>query len=219
MSLFGEARSAPQNATPLLLRRLGQLSPELVNSFPRFSLDRGGLTVEEAIGTGFEGIFSRRPLTEEQRLRVRRLVQRFEPVVTSRSDRRASGTGTRQAQSGDSSDSDSLDRLLGLPLISLTPGSQVLILFLRAVIQQPTLLILDEPFQGMSAAQVDYVRTFLDCTRDSPTRRDFSQDEWQQEQQWFSRMAWIVVSHFDIEWPVTAARLIRLDGGKVVERI
>ncbi|CAO1637104.1 unnamed protein product [Sympodiomycopsis kandeliae] len=209
LSLFSNARSDPKNSTPLLLKRIGQLSPELINSFPRKSVERGGLTVKEAVQTGFAGIFSRRESTLEQDEIVTRLVERFQNVITS----------SHPHSSSKEQNTSPLDKLLSTPFINLTPGSQVLILFLRSIVHTPTLLILDEPFQGMSAEQVSTVRSFLDNDQNCPTRTHLSTQEKEIEAKWFKSMAWILVSHFENEWPISAARLIRLEKGRLVEHI
>ena len=51
LRLFDRPRA--QWATPLLHRRIGRVSPELFNAYPR----RHSLTVWDAIGTGFDGGF------------------------------------------------------------------------------------------------------------------------------------------------------------------
>jgi ABC-type molybdenum transport system ATPase subunit/photorepair protein PhrA len=230
LTLFGQARAEPVNATPLLRRKCGQLSPELVNAFPRRGLEFGGLTVQDTVGSGFEGIFSRRELTPEQIRRVRSLVARFRHVllVPTRI------TSSSVSSSGSSStEADGLSSLLASPLHALTPGSQVLVLFLRAIVHRPGLLVLDEPFQGMSSKQVAAVRDFLDGNVDVDRQsegqgegesgastgigRTGEEQERELDRAWLKKMALVLVSHFEEEWPRTAGRLIRLREGSVVE--
>ncbi|PWN21944.1 P-loop containing nucleoside triphosphate hydrolase protein [Microstroma glucosiphilum] len=217
LTLFGQARAEPVNATPLLRKRCGQLSPELVNAFPRRGLEYGGLSVQDSIGSGFEGIFSRRELTPEQVSRVRSLVRRFQHVLVL-------PPNSASFSSRSNAEQDALSTLLALPLHALTPGSQVLVLFLRAIVHRPDLLVLDEPFQGMSSKQVTAVRDFLDGDVDLDRGREDGadqsrgeQEEREQDRAWLEKMALVLVSHFEEEWPRTAGRLIRLREGSVVE--
>lgn len=182
-------------------------------------MERGGLTVREAVGTGFEGIFARRPAdsrTEGEKRRVRELVRGFAPVIASRGSGAGAGAGagaTSSSSSSTSSDSD-VESLLETPFTSLTPGSQGVVLFLRSIVHRPLLLVLDEPFQGMSSRQVRLVRNYLD------ERGAFAkegQDE--KEREWRRKMAMVVVSHFEDEWPGTAGRLVRLEEGRMIEVI
>ena len=48
------------------------------------------------------------------------------------------------------------------PWWSLSVGTQRAVLFVRAVASTPPLVILDEPFQGMDAVQVNQLRSWLD---------------------------------------------------------
>lgn len=226
LTLFGQARAEPVNATPLLRRKCGQLSPELVNAFPRRGLEFGGLTVRDTVGSGFEGIFSRRELTPEQIRRVRSLVARFQHVLLVPT-RISSSFSSASSSSTSSTEADGLSSLLASPLHALTPGSQVLVLFLRAIVHRPGLLVLDEPFQGMSSKQVAAVRNFLDGKVDvdqgeggsgaSMNQTGEEQEERQLDRAWLKKMALVLVSHFEEEWPRTAGRLVRLREGSVIE--
>lgn len=221
LTLFGQARAEPVNATPLLRRRCGQLSPELVNAFPRRGLERGGMTVQDTVGSGFEGIFSRRELTQEQVRRVKSLVGRFQHVLLVPSNPH-SNFSSASSSSKTNAGQDGLSSLLGSALHALTPGSQVLVLFLRAIVHRPGLLVLDEPFQGMSSKQVAAVRDFLDGDVDLDRESSVDQsveerEERERDRAWLEKMALVLVSHFEEEWPRTAGRLIRLREGSVVE--
>ncbi|CAO1631714.1 unnamed protein product [Parajaminaea phylloscopi] len=218
LRLFDKGRAEPSNATPLLLRRTGQLSPELVNAFPRRAIERGGLTVQEAIGTGFEGIFTRRPLSPEQEHRIQCLVKEYSSVLSSG----RSGTADTTMDGGkDPAEQDvNVQRLLSAGFSSLTPGSQAVVLFLRSIVHRPELLILDEPFQGMSSAQVSLIRRRLDGHGDAePNMDSHQQSEIEKDAEWARRRAVVVVSHFEDEWPLNAGRLVRLSEGRVTETI
>ncbi len=99
----------------------------------------------------------------------------------------------------------------------LSHGSQALVLFLRAVVGNPKVLILDEPFQGMDKKQVQRTREFID----HPEKFVIGQTEEEREKDLRERKegAVVLVSHYESEWPQTFGSLIRLRDGEVVERI
>ena len=104
------------------------------------------LTAYQAIGTGFEGVFSRRAVTPEQKERILSLIEFFAPVLQS----------TRPGQGA--SDVLSIARR---EFSHFTPSQQALLLFLRAVASRTPLLILDEPSQGMDEAVWEMCKEFL----------------------------------------------------------
>ncbi|EIW72011.1 hypothetical protein TREMEDRAFT_25255 [Tremella mesenterica DSM 1558] len=112
-------RSIP---TPILKTMIGHTSPEIYSSFPRGM----GLTALEVIGTGFEGIFSRRNLSFKQKKRILDLLQGFQDLL-----------GDKKEELG--------DKLF----TRFTNPQQSLLLLLRAIVGKPDLIILDEPAQGM----------------------------------------------------------------------
>ena len=122
---------------------IGHTSPEIFASFPRGM----GLSAFQAIGTGFEGVFSRRQVTPEQKERILSLIEYFQPLLASQ----------RQGKDID-------DTVLGVAKRSFahfTPPQQALLLFLRAVASRPKLLILDEPSQGIDEAIWERCKEFL----------------------------------------------------------
>ena len=124
LTLFTKPRRS--TPTPILRTLIGHTSPEIYASFPRGM----GLTAFEAVGSGFEGIFSRRNLNPPQTKRVNALLEHFAPHLQDSRDRK--------------------QRDVGKTLFAhFTPPQQALLLFLRAVTSRPPLLILDEPSQGM----------------------------------------------------------------------
>lgn len=203
LSLFGRARDAPQNAHVLLQKRMGHLSPELYNAFPRKSLEAGGLTVAEAISSGFDGIFTYRRRTEAQMARVYQLLGRFASELVSQTP---------------SQSVTSVEALADRPLGDLTHGSQALVLLLRAVVHRPALLVLDEPFQGMSSRQLAKARAFLDATDDRWVYEGMSEEEQATDRAWRERLALVIVSHYESEWPLSCGRLLRLSAGRVMEQ-
>lgn len=180
MSLF----SKPRRATPtaILKTKIGHTSPEIYASFPRGM----GLTAAEAIGTGFEGIFSRRDLSPERRARVADLLDFFAPHLGS------SGAGAGEGKK------ESVEETGKRLFAHFTPPQQALLLFLRAVVARPPLLILDEPSQGMDEVIWDRCRQFLSR-------------EWEA----CPHQAVIVVSHYEDEvpWAPSRGKLFKLEDG------
>src|SRR5439155_10864494 len=84
------------------------------------------LSAAETAATGFFDVVTYRPTTPEQDQRVRSLFEQFE--IASLADR---------------------------PFASLSTGEQRLVLLLRALVKDPPLLVLDEPFQGLDERLVD----------------------------------------------------------------
>ena len=84
------------------------------------------------------------------------------------------------------------------PFAGLSTGEQRLVLLLRALVKDPPLLVLDEPFQGLDERQIERGRRWLD-------------------QRLRPEQTVIFVTHYPQEIPPTVHRLLRLDGGRVVE--
>uniref|UniRef100_V5EPK8 ABC transporter domain-containing protein n=1 Tax=Kalmanozyma brasiliensis (strain GHG001) TaxID=1365824 RepID=V5EPK8_KALBG len=208
LSLFSHARDHPSNARTLINRRLGHLSPELFNAFPRKPLAAGGLTVGEVVASGFENVFARRKYSEHQKQRVWSLLSLFSDLI--KSPQGSSFTST-QGQAED------VKTVSDRAFAGLSHGSQAIVLFLRAVVSNPQVLVLDEPFQGMDRRQVERTRAFIDCPADFVVGATAT--EQQQDQEERKRMAIVLVSHYESEWPTTFGSLLRLSDGKVVERI
>lgn len=203
LSLFSHARDHALNARALLNRRLGHVSPELFNAFPRKPLSAGGLTVGEVVASGFENVFARRKYSDQQKQRVWSLLALFGDLIKSR-------------QRGCMTDSaDGVQAISDLAFSSLSHGSQAVVLFLRAVVGNPPVLVLDEPFQGMDTKQVQRTRAFIDFPEHfsiGPTPLDKQNDLHERR-----RMAIVLVSHYESEWPTSFGSLLRLRQGKAVE--
>lgn len=115
--------------------KIGHASPEILNAFPR-SYGPDGLTAREAIGTGFNSVFSWRRLTDAQKQRLDEMIKAFGRPIQ-----------------------DIEDKLFA----DLTPGEQSLVLLLRALVKKEApLIILDEPFAGMDEELVEQSKRFLD---------------------------------------------------------
>lgn len=96
-----------------------------------------GLSALAAVGSGFEGVFSRRQLSSEQKKRVLSMLEFFYD----------------QLSTGRSGSNGSTTRDLALRLFAhYTPPQQALLLFLRSMVARCPLVILDEPAQGMDEA-------------------------------------------------------------------
>lgn len=176
LALFGRPRRAL--ATTVLRRRVGHASPEIFAAFPRSM----GLSAYDAVGTGFEGVFSRRALAPEQRARVLQLLERFAPAL--RAPRDPPHLGTRDLARRD--------------FAHFAPPQQALLLFLRAVVARPPLLVLDEPAQGMDE------QVWASCCA-------LLRDEWRTTDG--ARQAVVVVTHYDDEVPWRGGRVLRLRDG------
>ncbi|TKY86295.1 hypothetical protein EX895_005120 [Sporisorium graminicola] len=202
LSLFSHARDHPSNARALLNRRMGHLSPELFNAFPRKPPTAGGLTVGEVVASGFENVFARRSYTDAQKQRVWSLLALFADLIKT-----PQNTLLR----------DDIHTLSDRAFAQLSHGSQAVVLFLRAVVGNPQVLVLDEPFQGMDRRQVERTRAFLDRPEQFAVGNSDAEREADVEQR--RRMAVVLVSHYESEWPTSFGELLRLSDGKVVERI
>lgn len=157
-------RSIP---SPTLRTLIGHTSPEIFSSFPRGM----GLSALEAVGSGFEGVFSRRKLTSEQKERVKYLLEYFKDLLKPSS------------LSGKPAPDVTVQEVANRNFAHFTPPQQGLLLFLRAIVRKPKLLILDEPSQGMDEIIWERCKGLLE-------------KEWEGEGK---DMAIIVVSHYEDE--------------------
>jgi molybdate transport system ATP-binding protein len=124
------------------------------------------LSAAETVATGFFDVVTIRPTTPEQHAGVRELFDQF--GIADLADR---------------------------PFSRLSTGEQRLVLFLRALVKRPPLLILDEPFQGMDAAHIARCRDWLD-------------DKLRAGQ------TLLFVTHLPDELPRCVDRILRLDHGR-----
>ena len=128
------------------------------------------LTARDAVASGFCDRFAPERLTATQETQVDALLGRF-----------------------------TLSVVAGQAWWRLSTGTQRLLLFLRAVVKRPELLILDEPFQAIDAETMLRVRAWLSS-------------ELSAEQ------TLLLVVHDTTELPAGMTHRLRLDGGRVVER-
>lgn len=131
----------------------------------------GGLTVFDAIGTGFEGVFTFRRLSDQQKRKIYDLLEELGPGPNTWTST-SSGNTTTGA-------STFASRLFA----TLTPGEQSLVLLLRAIINEPQLLILDEAFSGMDSDMTRTVSKYL-RERLSPRQAVVWVSHWEDECPW-----------------------------------
>lgn len=180
LTLFGKPRR--DTPTPVLRALIGHTSPEVFAAFPRnMSLD-----AEDAVGSGYEGVFSRRKLTPGQKERVLYLLEAFRPFLAKSRTGRPTDATAKQ-----------LSRQM---FAHFTPPQQALLLFLRAVVSRPPLLVLDEPTQGMDEEIWEACCAFL-------------VQEWAEMKQEGKEQAVIVVSHYEDEVPWKHGRVLKLNDG------
>ncbi len=125
------------------------------------------LTAAEVAATGFFDVLAYRPTTPEQDAAIQALFAHF-----------------------------GITTLSGRPFRRLSTGEQRLVLLIRALVKQPPLLILDEPFQGLDAQTISQARNWL-------------------EQRLRPEQTLLFVSHVPEEIPNTVDQVLRLEQGRV----
>lgn len=126
------------------------------------------LTANRTAATGFADVLVPRPTTPEQDAIVRELFEYFE-----------------------------VGHLRGHHFLRLSTGQQRIVLFIRALVKNPPLLVLDEPFQVLDARTKELARKWID-------------DRISLEQ------TVLFVTHDESELPRTVTRRLRLDRGSVL---
>ncbi|WRT70198.1 uncharacterized protein IL334_007192 [Kwoniella shivajii] len=187
-----ELFSKPRRELPTAILRtlIGHTSPEMFASFPRGM----GLSAYSAIGSGFEGVFSRRNISSTQKERILSLLEQVKDLLQPTSLSGLKSNEQKQVH---------VDvREIALRQFShFTPSQQGLLLFLRAIVGIPRLLILDEPSQGVDEIIWERCKMIL-------------QNEWKNTERG-KRMATIVVSHYEDEvpWKKGQGKVLKLDQG------
>jgi molybdate transport system ATP-binding protein len=125
------------------------------------------LTAFRAAATGFFDALADRPTTPDQDARVREVFDAFR-----------------------------ISHLRDRPFATLSTGEQRLVLFARAVVKAPRLLILDEPFQGLDLTHVARLRAWIAGS----LRPD---------------QALVFVTHDENERPEGVTHTLRLDAGRL----
>lgn len=131
--LFGRRRGSGETIWDVKAK-VGLVSPEL---HLYFTTNPPALAV---VGTGWFDVLHPRPLSEQQTLRTKSLLEEW-----------------------------GLIHLAERPFQQLSTGEQRMILLARAVVKSPELLILDEPFQGLDSQKIDLLRRWFD-TRLRPSQ-------------------------------------------------
>jgi molybdate transport system ATP-binding protein len=127
------------------------------------------LSAAQTAATGFFDVVTHRPTTPEQDRKVFRLFEQFGiPALAERLFAR------------------------------LSTGEQRLVLLIRALVKDPPVFILDEPFQGLDEPLMRKARHWLDT-------------------QLRPEQTLIFVSHYRKEIPHTVHRFLHLDRGRIVE--
>jgi molybdate transport system ATP-binding protein len=124
------------------------------------------LTVTQVVATGYFDVLVPRPTTADQDAAIQELLATFD-----------------------------LNPVAQRPFARLSTGEQRLVLILRALVKQPALLILDEPFQGLDRSVIDRLRTWLD-TRLLPTQ------------------TLVFVTHYENEIPACVTQRLHLRDGQ-----
>jgi molybdate transport system ATP-binding protein len=123
----------------------------------------------QTAATGFFDVVSRRPTTPEQDRKVMTLFEEF-----------------------------GITGLAGRPFAHLSTGEQRLVLLVRALVKDPPLVVLDEPFQGLDERLMRKARHWL-------------------EERLRPEQTLIFVSHYPKEIPQTVRSFLHLDAGRIVE--
>lgn len=227
IKFFGRSR-LPEAGKPglslfELQSRLGHTSPEIHAFFPR------QLTVREALESAFAETFLSKPrLTHERDLDVNAVLQVFrselDPYFTKAgahkdlgevksynnlfpklpSSRSAGYYGARLPHDAE------VDYADDIRFGQLSISQQRIVLFLRALVHKPDIVILDEPFSGLTASQRDKCLEFLERGQRKPPSRHaaplrhsgLSEDQ-----------ALIMISHVKEEIPDWVRHYMRLPSG------
>ncbi|KAJ5953681.1 ABC transporter [Penicillium verhagenii] len=154
-----------------LQSRLGHSSPEIHAFFPR------QLTVRESLESAFAETFLSKPvLNYERDLDVSAALRFFKaeldpnasvtmkqgpPIITTNTDifPRLGNAGNNKPYIPSDYDIDYADNVT---FGQLTTAQQRIVLFLRALIHNPDIVVLDEPFSGLSASQRDKCLHYID---------------------------------------------------------
>ncbi|KAH9018388.1 P-loop containing nucleoside triphosphate hydrolase protein [Lactarius pseudohatsudake] len=158
LTLFGSARRA--HATAYLRTRIGVVSPELYNAWPRAR----DMSVWEAVATGFEGGFvplgprglgtglgASGELSAHERAwreeRVWEVLRGLGPHTW--------GGGVPVGETA------TVEEFARRPFAALPAGVQSVVLLMRALVGRPSLVLLDEVWAGMDDGMVRAARAYL----------------------------------------------------------
>lgn len=193
LSLFGRPRRTIPTTQLRMGHFVGHVSPELVAGFPRTA----GLSAADALASGYEGVFVRLDVSADKEKRIKALLGEFEDVLGA---------------SLPAGEGPTIDRIARQPFRRFPAGQQSLLLFLRALVARPRLLVLDEPSQSIDE------QTWTRCIQ-------LLEREWQEmleEEQAGTRrredrQAVICVSHWreEVPWQCDADEHGRVEGKEI----
>lgn len=221
VTLFGRSR-LPENGKPgisifELQSRIGHLSPEIHAFFPRH------LTIRRALESAFAETFLSNPKLNVERDNIISIfLQHFrselDPNFTSAETHISVSTehfpSLRMRVEGQKRPKykpldeyvDYADEIL---FSELTTAQQRIVLFLRTLVTKPDIVILDEPFSGLSASQRDKCLYFLEHGEKPTPHTNVTKNNFQ-----FTGLtddqALIMVSHVPEEIPDSVRYYLRL---------
>ncbi|KAJ6109054.1 ABC transporter [Penicillium sp. IBT 16267x] len=202
-----------------LQSRLGHSSPEIHAFFPR------QLTVREALESAFAETFLSKPtLNYERDLDVSAALRYFKaeldpnasatkkqvpPAITTNTDifPKLSSSGNNKPYIPSDYDIEYADNMT---FGQLTTAQQRIVLFLRALIHNPDIVVLDEPFSGLSASQRDKCLHYIDHG-DTPSSHSRASGQGLCRYKGLSEdQALVIISHVKEEIPASVRYYMRL---------
>ncbi|KAI0301736.1 P-loop containing nucleoside triphosphate hydrolase protein [Multifurca ochricompacta] len=161
LTLFGIPRVA--HATVQLRSRIGVVSPELYNAWPRAR----NMTVWEAIATGFDGgssPWTRRARRGRRNWHARDGGELNEGERKWRADRVwevLRGLGPHTWDGTAQGEATLVEEFARLSFAEIPAGVQSMVLLMRALVGRPPLVLLDEVWAGMDEGMVRAARAYL----------------------------------------------------------
>ncbi|KAJ5280625.1 ABC transporter [Penicillium angulare] len=226
IKIFGRSR-LPEAGQPGisifdLQSRLGHSSPEIHAFFPR------QLTIRAAIESAFAETFLSKPqLNYDRDLDISAALRFFKaeldpnadlasaqepPSITTDSNmfpKLRTGKSTGQQEPYIPSDFD-IEYADNTTFGQLTTAQQRIVLFLRALIHNPDIVILDEPFSGLSASQRDKCLHYIDHGDTTSPLGSSSDEEAPRYGGLSERQALVLISHVKEEIPDSVRHYMRL---------
>ena len=210
IKLFGRSR-LPELGQPgisifELQSRLGHSSPEIHAFFPR------QLSVRAALESAFAETFLSRPKLDYERdlditAALREFKSELDPnAATPSQSSKIADSGLFPKYSSSSYIPEDHDVEYGDQILfgQLSTAQQRIVLFLRALIHRPDIVILDEPFSGLTASQRDKCLQFLDQGQTTGTAQNTRRLGLSDDQ------ALVLISHVKEEIPDSVRYYMRL---------
>lgn len=225
IKMFGRSR-LPEAGKPgisifELQSRLGHSSPEIHAFFPR------QLTVREALESAFAETFLSKPeLDHEKDLDVSAALRAFKAELDPNAAHEeppsvSTGTmfpnldpeGTRRSKKATTNFYMPLEYQVEyadhIKFGELSTAQQRIVLFLRALIHKPDIVILDEPFSGLTASQRDKCLQFIE-TGETPESSKISKSIPLRHRGLSKDQALVLISHVKEEIPDSVRYYMRL---------